>query len=196
LQDYKIIQRLSKISWSGKYLFFWDAMGTIICSDSRMTETLNEFRSLSGLLNVMLEEILKGGDLTIHLQTGHSYYEKRNIVLGVDKLPLLYDLLSTLIMEVCNAWVDVRYQMPAPQAFATSAAYGDAVEKEEWRAVKKHIKIHKELLATRWNVLGESRFAKCFTDASIGWDNFDNYLAYQRGQGHTAQIEKGWIPGK
>jgi hypothetical protein len=171
-------------------------MGTVICRDDRLIATLNDFRKLSTVFNAMMNEILDKGDLTIHLQNGDSCYENRNIVLATDKLVLLYDLLSTCIMEICNAWVDTRQRFPLPQSFNTATEYAKALEKEEWHAVKKHIKIHKQLLTTPWGVLGPSRFAASFTAPQESWDNFENYLAHQRKTGHTAKIEKNWTAPK
>lgn len=169
-------------------------MGKIYCANNAFILEVNALCQCSSVLNAMMQEILEGGDLTIHLTAGqHSFYDNRNIVLGLAQLIHRFDQLSTCIMEICNAWMSVKHEIPEHKAFDTKEAYGAAVEKEEWHAIKKHIKIHKQLASTKMG-MGPSRFEVGFTDPRNGWDNFDNYLAQQRASGHTAQIESHWNP--
>jgi hypothetical protein len=40
--------------------------------------------------------------------------------------------------------------------------------------------------------IGKSRFQEAFDNEKWGWDDFANYLKFQRETGHTAQIESHW----
>jgi hypothetical protein len=168
-------------------------MGKIICGNPQLVEDLQRLRNQSSMLNVMVDEILFNGDLTIHLfNQPYSYYDNRNIVLGLNQLPTRMDVLSTLIMEICNAFCDARGQKPLPANYPTATAYGEAVERQEWSAVKWHIKIFEQLLKHDPAFASGNRFKQAFTDPRYNWGNFDNYLAHQRHTGHTAQVESHW----
>jgi len=170
-------------------------MGKIICGNPRLVEDLQDLRNKSSILNVMVDEILFHGDLTIHVTNQqHSFYDNRNIVLGLNQLPTLMDQLSTLIMEICNAFCDGRGQKPLPAQYPNKTAYGEAVERQEWSAVKWHIKILDQLARHHPDFASANRFKRAFIDPQYNWGNFDNYLAYQRSTGHTAQVESHWKP--
>jgi len=168
-------------------------MGNIICGSNDLLKKLDEMCNNSPVLRAILDEIREEGNLEIRITPGKfSFYENRTIALGLEQLHKPKDLESTLIMEICNACCDIRGLKPHPGKFSTAEAYGEAVEKQEWGAIKKHIKIHKESLPTDAS-LGKSRFQQAFDDPKCGWDNFDNYLKFQQDQGHTQQIQSHWV---
>jgi len=182
-----------------------DIKGDIHCyKNGDLLTRLDDFRLNSPTLNASLNEILKDGDLEIHIHfVNYSCYDNRNIVLGLEQLPTQLHQESTLIMEICNARRDKPSLKPRIDKFDTAEAYGRAVEKQEWEAVKEHIKIHKELLLSELiqqrnkptfkpTSLGISRFQQAFEDPKYGWDNFENYLKYQKEKNHTAVIESHW----
>jgi hypothetical protein len=169
-------------------------VGKILLEEPKLLAKLTSMESNSEVLAKMLREILAQGDLAIHLEaTEHSYHDNRTIVLGLRQLPTDLDVESTLIMEICNAWCSIRNPSILPGQFDTPDAYGRAIEQNEWRAVKKHIRVHKDLLASK-DSLQKSRFEQAFEDPNYGWDNFENYLAAQQKSGHTAQIQSHWAP--
>lgn len=167
-------------------------MGQVICGNDDLKADLEKMCENSSVLNVMLYEVLEHGDLAIHItMDAHSWYDQRTICLGLKHLPNRIDVLSTLIMEICNAFTDKRGMKPLPEAFDNATDYGEAIENQEWHGIKKHIKILKQLNGSSIS-LGHSRFKQAFENPDYGWTDFEKYLEFQREQGHTAQIESHW----
>jgi len=171
-------------------------MGSIKCVEKNILLLVDSLKSKSSVLNSMLDDILNGGDLTLHLLAqNHSYYNDRNIGIGLQVGGgTEISISSELIMEICNAWYDTRGCKPDMSTFHDADSYAEAVEEQEWRAVKKHVKIFKQLESNSAIYAAGNRFRQAFTDPRYDWGKFKNYLAFQINSGHTKMIASHYHP--
>jgi GH18 family chitinase len=170
--------------------------GQLNSQNTQIIQDLQNMRGQSTTLNSIVDEALQNGDLTIHLFTvPNTYYDNRNIILGLNQLRTSADIKSELVIELCNAWCDVVKNLkPLPRSFSNANDYAVAVERQEWVAVQKHVQIYKDLVQSDGKLWQPSRFQGAFDDPKYGWNDFNKYLQYQQGTGHTAQIASHWSP--
>ncbi len=165
-------------------------MGNLSCEDPRVISLIDDMRSKSSVLDLMLKQILSAGDLVIHLTRDlYSCYDKRNIWigLGVGRGEEM-SIASELVIEICNAWYDFKRLKPNKAFYNTAEEYAVAVERQEWCSVKKHVTVYRQLTAQDAKFEQGNRFKYSFFQEHDNWNDFDNYLKYQKSTGHTEKV--------